>query len=57
VAEYVVAAEGVQFVVLAQPESPPCGSRTSTFIVTGAARVHDHGRTSLPELVVDTCGQ
>ncbi len=56
-ATYLVAADGAQFVVLAEPESPPCRPSTSLFIITGAARVHDHGRTSLPELVVDTCGQ
>lgn len=57
VAEYLVTADGVYFIAVAEPGSPPCRPSTSTFIITGAARVHDHGRTSLPELLVDTCGQ
>lgn len=57
VAEYVVTADGVQFGVVAEPASPPCGPSTSTFIVAGSTLVHYRGRTSLPELVVDTCGR
>jgi hypothetical protein len=57
VTTFVVQGDGVQFVAVAGPGSPPCTPSTSTFIVAGAARVHDHGRTSLPELGLDTCGQ
>jgi hypothetical protein len=57
VTTFLVQGDGVQFVAVAEPGSPPCTPSTSTFIVVGAARVHDRGRTSLPELVVETCGQ
>jgi len=57
VTEYLVTADGVQFVILAEPGTPPCGPSTSTFIVAGSTRVQDHGRTSHPQLVVDTCGR
>lgn len=56
VTEYIVAAEGMQFIAVAEPGFPPCGPSTSSFIVTGSTRVHDRGRTSMPELLVDRCG-
>lgn len=55
VSEFLVSAEGAQFIALAEPGSPPCGPSTSSFIVAGSTRVHDRGRTLVPELVVDTC--
>lgn len=54
---FLVQADGVPFVVLAEPGSPPCGPSTSTFIVMGATHVHDRGRVRLPELLVDACGR
>jgi hypothetical protein len=57
IVDYLIAADGVYFIAVGAPESPPCGPSTSTFIVAGVARVHDRGRTSLPELVVDSCGR
>lgn len=53
--EYLVESGGLHFLILADPASKPCTASTSTFVVTGSGRIADRGRTSLPELVVDTC--
>jgi hypothetical protein len=50
---YLVAGDGAMFIVVAGPESPPCKPSTSTFTITGASHLAVHGRTVLPELVVD----
>jgi hypothetical protein len=55
VTTFLVHGDGAQFVVLAEPGTPPCGPSTSTFVVAGSARVHLRGAVRLPELVVDTC--
>lgn len=51
----VVRADGATFAVTAEPGSDLCTS-TSTFIIVGSTRVHDHGRVRLPELLLDDCG-
>lgn len=52
----VIRADGATFAVTAEPGSDLCTS-TSTFIVLGSTRVHDHGRVRLPELLLDDCGR
>lgn len=57
--EFLVTAGGVRFAVLMGPDQAWQGRARRTFLVVGSTRVALHGRTSLPELVLDDaeCGR